>query len=79
MRVLPFMLGVICVGIIGISTPAGAGVENYPWCTIYSDGVVGGITNCSFTTFEQCTETARGLDGFCRLNPQYQPPSIQYR
>ena len=30
MRVLPFMLGVICVGIIGISTPAGAGVQNYP-------------------------------------------------
>ena len=46
------MLGVICVGIIGINTPAGAGVQNYPLCAIYSDGVVGGITNYGFTTFE---------------------------
>ena len=29
MRLLPFMFGIICVGIIGISTPAGAGVQNY--------------------------------------------------
>jgi len=36
MRVLPFMLGVICVDIIGINTPAGAGVQNYPLCAIYS-------------------------------------------
>jgi hypothetical protein len=50
-------------------------VQNYPWCAIYSDGMVGGITSCGFTTFEQCTQTARGLRGFCRLNPQYQSPS----
>jgi hypothetical protein len=73
MPVLPFMCH-LCRH-HRISTPAGAGVQNYPWCAIYSDGVVGGSTNCGFTTFEQCTEAARGLDGFCRLNPQYQPPS----
>jgi Protein of unknown function (DUF3551) len=75
MRLLPLMFGIICVVSIGISTPAGAGVQNYPWCAIYSDGMVGGITSCGFTTFEQCTHTARGLRVFCRLNPQYQSPS----
>jgi hypothetical protein len=43
MRLLPFMFGIICVGIIGIGTPAAAGVQNYPWCAIYSDGAVGAI------------------------------------
>jgi hypothetical protein len=31
MRLLPFMFGIICIGIIGISTPAGAAVQNNPW------------------------------------------------
>jgi hypothetical protein len=73
MRLLPFVLGIVFVGSIGIATPARA--QNYPWCAIYSDGVVGGITSCGFTTFEQCSETARRVDGFCRLNPRYQPMS----
>ena len=74
MRVLPFMLGVICVGIIGIGTPARA--QSYPsWCAIYSDGIVDGITNCRFTTFKQCSRTAHRVDGLCRLDLRYQPRS----
>jgi hypothetical protein len=73
MRLSQFIFGIICLGIIGIGTPATA--QNRPWCAIYSDGVVGGITNCGFTTFEQCSRTARRVDGFCRLNPRYQPRS----
>jgi hypothetical protein len=74
MRFLPFVFGIIFVGIIGIGTPAKA--QNHPWCAIYSDvGVVGGITNCGFITFEQCSRTARRVDGFCRLNPRYPPRS----
>jgi hypothetical protein len=46
--------------------------QNYPWCAIYS-GRSGG-TNCGFTTFEQCMETARGLGSLCQPNTQYQPP-----
>jgi hypothetical protein len=30
-------------------------------CAIYSEGAAGGGTNCGFTSFEQCMETARGL------------------
>jgi hypothetical protein len=73
MRLLSFVFGIIFVGIIGIGTPARA--QNSSWCAIYSDGMVGGITNCRFTTFEQCSRTARRVDGFCRLNPRYQSPS----
>jgi Protein of unknown function (DUF3551) len=73
MRLLPFVLGIIFVGSIGINTPARA--ESYPWCAIYSDGAVGGITSCGFTTFEQCSEAAHRVDGFCRLNPRYQSSS----
>jgi Protein of unknown function (DUF3551) len=70
MRLLSFVVGIIFVGVIGIGTPARA--QNYSWCAIYNDGIVGGITNCRFTTFEQCSRTARRVDGFCRLNPRYQ-------
>src|SRR5437588_1153583 len=69
MRFLLFILG-ICVGIVGIGTHAEA--QNYPWCAIYS-GRAGG-TNCGFTTFQQCMDTARGLGSFCQPNTQYRPP-----
>jgi hypothetical protein len=71
MRLLPYALGIIFVGSIGIGTPARA--QNNSWCAIYSDGIIGGITNCRFTTFEQCSRAARRVDGFCRLSPRYQP------
>src|SRR5262249_29049382 len=48
--------------------------QNYPWCAIYSGGTGGGGTNCGFTTFEQCMETARGLGSLCQPNTQYVPP-----
>ena len=51
-----------------------AEAQNYPWCAIYSEGGAGGGTNCVFTTFEQCMETARGLGSLCQPNTQYQPP-----
>ena len=51
-----------------------AEAQNYPWCAIYSEGGAGGGTNCGFTTFEQCMETARGLGSLCQPNTQYQPP-----
>ncbi len=71
MRLLLLMLG-ISVCVVGIGTRAEA--QNYPWCAIYSGGAAGGGTNCGFTTFEQCMETARGLGSLCQPNTQYQPP-----
>jgi hypothetical protein len=69
MRLLLFVLG-ICVAVIGIGTRAEA--QNYP-CAIYS-GYDDGGTNCGFTTFQQCMETARGMGSFCQPNTQYVPP-----
>src|SRR6516165_9205538 len=53
MRLLLLMLG-LSVCVVGIRTRAEA--QNYPWCAIYSDP--GGGTNCGFTTFQQCMDTA---------------------
>jgi len=71
MKLLLFISG-MCVGIACTEKPAQA--QNYPWCAIYSGGASGGGTNCGFTTFEQCMETARGLGSLCQPNTQYQPP-----
>jgi len=71
MRLLLLMLGVsVCV--VGSETRAEA--QNYPWCAIYS-GYDDGGTNCGFTTFQQCMETARGMGSFCQPNTQYVPPA----
>ena len=71
MKLLLLFLSGICLGIVGISPRAEA--QNYPWCAIYG-GFDDGGTNCGFTTFEQCMETARGLGSNCQPNTQYQPP-----
>jgi hypothetical protein len=52
-------------------TPSKA--QNYPWCAIYS-GFDDGGTNCGFTTFQQCMDTARGMGSLCQPNTQYVPP-----
>ena len=70
MRLLLLMLG-ISVCVIGIGTRAEA--QNYPWCAYY-DGKGAGGTNCGFTTFQQCMDTARGLGSNCQPNTQYVPP-----
>jgi len=67
---LVLMLSVIAATTV-LTTPSKA--QNYPWCAIYSGGMGGGGTNCGFTTFQQCMDTARGLGSFCQPNTQYQP------
>ena len=68
MRLSLFILG-ISIGILGIGTRTEA--QNYPWCAYYSGK---GGTNCGFTTFERCLETARGLGSNCQPNTQYVSP-----
>ena len=75
MRLLLLMLG-ISVCVVGIGTPAEA--QNYPWCAIYG-GFDDGGTNCGFTTFQQCMDTARGLGSNCQPNTQYVPPPGPHR
>jgi hypothetical protein len=42
---------------------------DYPWCVHYS--MQGEVTNCGFTSWEQCRQTASGAGGFCAPNPFY--------
>jgi hypothetical protein len=42
---------------------------DYPWCVHYS--MQGDVTNCGFTSWEQCRQTASGAGGFCAPNPFY--------
>ena len=40
-----------------------------PWCE-YGGFTRGGIGNCSYYTFQQCLQAARG-DGTCERNPRF--------
>jgi hypothetical protein len=71
MRYILFALSIVAATTL-FNAPTKA--QNYPWCAIYSGGMGGGGTNCGFTTFQQCMDTARGLGSFCQPNTQYRPP-----
>src|SRR6516162_5308088 len=70
MRLVLFTFSIIVATTV-LNTPTKA--QNYPWCAINSDGL-SGATNCGFTTFEQCMETARGRGSLCQPNTQHVPP-----
>jgi hypothetical protein len=48
----------------------------YPWCAQYADQ--SNITQCLFSTFEQCLATVRGIGGSCVQN-WYPPPVARAR
>jgi Protein of unknown function (DUF3551) len=56
------VLGLLALaGISLTSTDADAGA----WCASYRRGV----SNCGYSSYEQCRATVLGLGGFCRPNP----------
>jgi hypothetical protein len=56
------VLGLLALaGISLTSTDADAGA----WCASYRRGV----SNCGYSSYEQCRATVLGLRGFCRPNP----------
>jgi hypothetical protein len=64
MRLMLIALAVMAV-VIGDTRP-GAAREWYPWCAQYADR--SSITECGFTSFEQCLATVRGVGGSCIQN-----------
>lgn len=50
--------------------------EWYPWCAQYADQ--SNITQCLFSTFEQCLATVSGVGGSCVQN-WYPPPAARAR
>ncbi len=61
-------LGVALLLALG-SHRAEAGYHSYPWCFEDRDAY-----DCTFSSWSQCMETARGLAGICRINMTYQAP-----
>jgi hypothetical protein len=54
------------ISVTSDATPAAAQrFGQYPWCSST------GYSSCSFDTYSQCMETARGLSGHCYQNPAY--------
>jgi hypothetical protein len=74
------MRSFICV--FAVLTAALAGTSRsearawYPWCATYAD--TSGITECGFSTFQQCLATISGIGGSCGSNP-FPPPGADRR
>jgi hypothetical protein len=56
---------------IAAATPAGAVGTRYPFCIQGDDQP--GLSNCTFTSYEQCQATASGRRLWCIANPYYNP------
>jgi hypothetical protein len=65
-RALSAML--VAVALLAIE-PRPASAEVYrPWCVGYTATI---SNSCTFVSFQQCMETARGGGGSCMQNPWY--------
>jgi hypothetical protein len=53
------------------AAPAGAVGARYPFCLTGPDSP--GLSNCSFTSYQQCQGTASGRMLYCMKNPYYMP------
>jgi hypothetical protein len=66
----------ICLALLAASglalatlTPAEAVGSRYPFCLQGNDSP--GLSNCTFTSYEQCQATASGRRLYCVANPFY--------
>ena len=62
------LLAVAGLAMMG-SAPAGAVGTRYPFCIQGVDQP--GLSNCTFTSYEQCQATASGRFLYCIANPYY--------
>ncbi len=53
------------------AAPAGAVGTRYPFCIQGND--YPGLSNCTFTSYEQCQASASGRFLYCVANPYYNP------
>ena len=60
------LLAALSLGMIG-QRPAAAEIQR-PWCVGYTATI---SQSCTFASFEQCMETARGGGGSCMQNPWF--------
>jgi hypothetical protein len=60
-----------------VSVQSGSAQESFVherFCTRNTAGEQGGPMDCSFKTWQQCIESARGLGRFCMEDPFWRPP-----
>jgi hypothetical protein len=69
-NVVLFLLAASGLAIAG-SAPAEAVGTRYPFC-IQGDEFPG-LSNCTFTSYEQCQATASGRFLYCLTNPYFNP------
>jgi hypothetical protein len=62
------VLSVGVLGAIGVAPAAAVGIR-YPFCIQGNDQP--GLSNCTFTSYEQCQATASGRFLACIANPYY--------
>jgi hypothetical protein len=62
-RMTKVIAGIALLFLVG-GTGSSADAATPSWCVFYD----GSTYNCSFYSYEQCYETARGAGGWCRPN-----------
>jgi hypothetical protein len=67
-RMFLALLAVAGFGMAAIA-PAGAVGTRYPFCLQGEDSP--GLSNCSFTSYQQCQATASGRRLYCVANPYF--------
>jgi len=65
-----FAVVIVPAALAVIDVRPGAAEVYRPWCVQYMGGYSSAIS-CTFYSFEQCMETARGNGAFCVQNPWY--------
>jgi hypothetical protein len=74
MRTMLFAVATLVAALIGDVRPSEARAW-YPWCAQYADQ--SNITQCLFSTFDQCLATVRGIGGSCVQN--WRPAPVEAR
>jgi hypothetical protein len=68
MRALTITLGLVAAAFAAdMQASRAVAYPIYPWCAFYN--VVGGASNCTFTSWQQCQQTIPGMGGYCYENP----------
>ena len=65
------ILALSAAGVLGVAAigPAHAVGSRYPFCLQGNDSP--GLSNCTFTSYEQCQASASGRFLYCVANPYY--------
>lgn len=75
LRILPIAAVLAAAACLSLGArPAAA--RGAPWCSEVTVGWGAVVTDCSFSTFEQCVPyVLAGNRGFCQENPYYSEPA----